>query len=65
MKRDSQNLEDPNEPPPIENGTDSEDKYEPNKDSYYYDDATGYEVYRDSEDEDESSKPPESKPSAR
>jgi hypothetical protein len=56
MKRDSQNSDDPNELPPVEDGTASEDKYEPNKDSYYYDDATGYEIYRDSEDEHESSK---------
>ena len=55
MKRDSQNSVDPNELPPVEDGADSEDKHEPNKVSYYYDDATGYEIYSDSEDEDESS----------
>ncbi len=57
MKRDSQNSDD--ELPPVENGTAAKDKYEPNKGSYYYDDATGYEIYRDSEGEDESSKEPE------
>ena len=56
MKRDSQNSVDPNELPPVEEGADSKDKHEANKDSYYYDDATGYEIYRDSEDEDEGSK---------
>lgn len=54
MKRDSQNSDD--ELPPVENGAASKDKYEPHQDSYYYDDATGYEVYRDSEDQDEGSK---------
>lgn len=56
MKRDSQNSDDLHKAPPVDDGTDSENKYEPNKDSYYYDDATGYEIYRDSEDEDEGSK---------
>lgn len=53
MKRDSQNSDDPKEFPSVEDGTVSEDSNEPNKDSYYYDDATGYEIYRESEDEDE------------
>ena len=57
MKRDSQNSDDPDEFP--EDGTASEDTNEPDKDSYYYDDATGYEMYRESEDEDEIGKQPE------
>ena len=54
MKRDSQNSEDLNELPPVEGGTTPEDQDEPSKISYYYDDATGYEIYSDVEDEDES-----------
>jgi hypothetical protein len=51
---DSQNSEVPNEfPPSIGDDEPSEETNQPSK-NYYYDDATGYEIYRDdTEDEDE------------
>jgi hypothetical protein len=51
---DSQNSEVPNEfPPSVRDDEPSEETNQHSK-NYYYDDATGYEVYRDgTEDEDE------------
>jgi hypothetical protein len=60
--RKSQNSEVPNElPPSIRDDELPEEKNQPSK-NYYYDDATGYEIYRD-ETEDEAERDPAEKKS--
>ena len=53
--RDSQNSDVSNEQPsPVRDDTLSGEKRQPSRNSYYYDDATGYEIYREeTEDEEE------------
>lgn len=55
MMRDSQNSEIPtDQPSPTQDDELSREKSEPVTNSYYYDDATGYEIYHEgSEAEDE------------
>jgi hypothetical protein len=55
MMRNSQNSDTPNgQPSPTQDDELSREKSEPVSNSYYYDDATGYEIYHESgEDEDE------------
>ncbi|HYR77358.1 MAG TPA: hypothetical protein VEM96_16105 [Pyrinomonadaceae bacterium] len=53
--RDPQNSAIPNEQPsPAQNDGPSREKNQPSQNSYYYDDATGYEIYQEeSENEEE------------
>ena len=58
MMRDSQNSGSPNEEPPATVHDDvPEENDRPAPKSYYYDDATGYEIYREQDDtEDETNR---------
>lgn len=59
MMRNSQNSEVPNElPSPIRDDEPSAEKNQPPK-NYYYDDATGYEIYRDETEDEEERDPAE------
>lgn len=53
MMRDSQNSGGPNEEPlAIVDDDGSEESDKPARTSYYYDDATGYEIYREQDETD-------------
>jgi hypothetical protein len=54
--RDPQNSFTSERPSPPQNDEPSREKNQPSQNSYYYDDATGYEIYREggeNEEEDE------------
>ena len=54
MTRDSQNSEIPNDQPsPTQDDELSRKKSEPVSNSYYYDDATGYEIYHEGSEAEE------------
>jgi hypothetical protein len=54
IMRDSQNSRSPNEGPPAPVDEDvPKENDQPAPKSYYYDDATGYEIYRETEEPDE------------
>lgn len=59
--RDSQNSEVPNQLPSL-----TQDEEPPGEEiqpkNYYYDDATGYEIYRDATEDEEEGDPAEKKP---
>jgi hypothetical protein len=57
--RNSQNSEVPNEfPSSIRDEPPPEEEIQPSK-NYYYDDATGYEIYRDETEDEENCDPAE------
>lgn len=64
--RDPQNSVTSNEhPSPTQNDEPSREKNQPSQNSYYYDDATGYEIYREgseNEEEDEECADEKSRP---